>query len=87
MPTVPPHAYTRPGQVAADKPAPDECMICGAPERAHGSTWHVFIHSGDVTTSYITRADSELHAAAIAGAEHGDSGRIDGVDIEPWEAP
>ena len=57
-------------------------------EPAHGSgTWQVFIHSGDDTTSYVIRADSELAAAAIAGQEHGDDDRIDGVDIEPWAAP
>jgi hypothetical protein len=32
-----PHQFTRPGQVAPDRPAPDACMICGQPEAAHAS--------------------------------------------------
>ena len=48
-------------------------------------TWHVLIHSGDTTTSYVVTADSELAAVAIAGQEHED--RIDAVDVEPWTAP
>jgi hypothetical protein len=29
------HHFTRPGQVAPDRPAPDTCMVCGQPEGAH----------------------------------------------------
>ncbi|MCW2898853.1 MAG: hypothetical protein JWO67_1118 [Streptosporangiaceae bacterium] len=29
------HAFTRPGQVAPDRPARDACMVCGQPEAAH----------------------------------------------------
>jgi hypothetical protein len=29
------HPFTRPGQVAADRPAPDRCMVCGQPEADH----------------------------------------------------
>lgn len=31
------HAFIRPGQVAAERPAPDACMRCGHPEAEH--TW------------------------------------------------
>jgi hypothetical protein len=30
------HAFVRPGQVAADLPAPDACVRCGRPEAGHG---------------------------------------------------
>jgi hypothetical protein len=29
------HAFTRPGQVAPDRPAPDRCMQCGLSEAQH----------------------------------------------------
>jgi hypothetical protein len=29
------HSFVRPGQVAADRPAPDACMECGQPEAGH----------------------------------------------------
>ena len=32
---IPPHKFTRPGQVDPDYPAPDACMRCGRPEHEH----------------------------------------------------
>lgn len=29
------HRFTRPGQVAPDRPRPGKCMTCGQPEAAH----------------------------------------------------
>jgi len=34
-PTTPAHDYVRPGQVAPDRPAPDNCVRCGESEAAH----------------------------------------------------
>jgi len=34
-PIEPSHVFVRPGQVAPELPAPDACMVCGQPERAH----------------------------------------------------
>ena len=31
------HQFVRPGQVAPDRPAPDNCVVCGLPEAAHRS--------------------------------------------------
>jgi hypothetical protein len=31
------HAFVRPGQVAADRPAPDACVECGEPEAVHAN--------------------------------------------------
>jgi hypothetical protein len=69
--------------------------VTGHPEAASGgeiasaigdlSTWHVMIHSGDETTSYVIRAADELTAAGAAGAQHG--GPVDGCDVDPWSEP
>lgn len=29
------HDYTPPGQVSADRPAPDQCVVCGAGRAGH----------------------------------------------------
>ena len=34
MTDIPPHAFTPPGQVSPDRPAPDRCMYCGLPKIA-----------------------------------------------------
>ena len=31
------HPFVGPGQVAPNLPAPDNCMVCGQPEAAHGT--------------------------------------------------
>ena len=49
-----------------------------------GHAFHVLITAGDDVTSYVVRADDELTAAAIAGAEHG--GSIEDASVEPWTA-
>jgi hypothetical protein len=33
--------FTRPGQVAPDRPAPDRCMACGQPEAGHAHAVNV----------------------------------------------
>ena len=88
MSTIPPdHPYVRPGQVTPDRPAPDQCMVCGEPGASHALPpgWQVFLHSEGSTTSYIVHAPDELTAVARAGQEHED--RIEQAEIEPWTAP
>lgn len=35
LPSTAAHPFIRPGQVAPDLPAPDNCMACGQPEAGH----------------------------------------------------
>jgi len=49
--------------------------------------WQVLITSGDDVTSYVVHAENEILAVAIAAHEHPENERIDGVDVQEWDAP
>ena len=51
--TTPDHDFIRPGQVAPDLPAPDNCMACGQPEAVHGAGF----------AAQAARLDRDLDAA------------------------
>lgn len=64
-PTTPAHPFIRPGQVAADLPAPDHCMQCGQAEATHrASTYMAEASAQDI---YLDRKLADIRAREERG--------------------
>ena len=57
------HSFVRPGQVAADLPAPDACVRCGKPEGEHGAKETMSLPEG-THLAYIVVKDAWYASAA-----------------------
>jgi len=58
------HEFIRPGQVAPESPAPDNCVQCGQPEGAHGGSYAAEAAAQD---GFLDRRLAEIRAAEAAG--------------------
>jgi hypothetical protein len=68
------HAFVRPGQVAPDLPAPDNCVRCGLTEAAHQATPRIDGSIGEASfvacdgSGILTPADVLTVLSALADA-------------------